>query len=368
MRAYDVIVVGAGVIGTSAAAALASSGLSVAVVTGGPVLAGVSATAASGGLVRGYEPDAYLRWLALRSHELLWGRPDRRREVIGHRVTGSLVCLTAAETEQADAVVDELLDRGIQARLLDRRELARRWPSLGTDGIVAALWEPTGGYADPRRAAALFLDEARQHGAAVYDTQAVALLFGGESAVHGIVTMGGDLLARAVVLAAGCGTPALLPPETRLAVRTRRVRYALVGWSHAAVPTIMDNVTGMWGRPYGAGSLLVGRPVDEWGVRPAAGRDITPRQLRYIRDGGTARWPGLATAPLRGARWGTDLYATAGPYLGPVASHPGLVLATAWSGGGFKTSPAAGEAVVHIVREALDGVPSSTTIGQKLGL
>ncbi|HEY3259851.1 MAG TPA: FAD-dependent oxidoreductase [Pseudonocardiaceae bacterium] len=351
---YDVVVVGAGVVGASAAAALAASGMSVAVVTGGDRVR-VSATAASGGLVRCYESDPYLRSLALRSHELLWGRPGQRRELAGHRITGSLVCLTAEEAEKADAVLDELHDRGVRARLLCQREIARRWPALGTERIVAGLWEPTGAYADPPRTAAMFLTQARRRGAVIFDGGAVALLLDGDT-VYGVATEGVDLTARTVVLAAGSGTPALLPPTVRPRLRTRRVRYALVGWPPGTVPTIMDHVTGMWGRPYGADSLLVGRPVDEWDVRPAAGREITPAQFGYIRDGGVVRWPGLATAPLRGARWGTDLYSPAGPHLGPVDNAPGLVLATAWSGAGFKTAPAAGEAVVHAVHAVLEAL------------
>ena len=88
-------------------------------------------------------------------------------------------------------------------------------------------------------------------------------------------------------------------------------------------------------------------------TRPSTAGTITDAQLRHIRRGGVARWPALATAPLRGARWGTDLYSPAGPLLGPVESHPGLVLATAWSGAGFKTAPAAGEAVVQAVIDSL---------------
>lgn len=173
--------------------------------------------------------------------------------------------------------------------------------------------------------------------------------------MRGVGTPAGDLLARVVVLAAGTGVPALLPPDVRLVTRTRRVRYALMSWPrHAVLPTIMDHVAGMWGRPYRGGALLVGRPIDEWDVRPAAGREITGAQLDHIRDGGTLRWPDLTTARLRGARWGTDLYSETGPYFGPVEAVPGLVLAAAWSAFGFKTAPAAGEAVLRSVRGLLD--------------
>lgn len=355
MAAHDAIVVGAGVVGASTAAALTAAGLSVAIVTGGEDRIAVSATSASGGLVRCYEPEPYRRALALRSHELLWGRPGGRRDLTGHRTTGSLVCLTEAEAEKAEAALAELTDSGVRAELLGPREIGGRWPSLGTAGIVAAMWEPAGGYADPRRTAALLLTEAGQRGATVLEGPALGVLTSADgTTVTGVRTGHGRLAAAAVVLAAGCGTPQLLPPHVRPALRTRRVRYALVGWPDASVPAVMDNVTGMWGRPWGADSLLVGRPVDEWDVAPGFGTDITPEQLAFVRQGGRSRWPRLVDAPLRGARWGTDLYA-AEPLVGAADGCRGLVLATGWSGGGFKTAPAAGEAACAAVLQSLDG-------------
>jgi glycine/D-amino acid oxidase-like deaminating enzyme len=264
-----------------------------------------------------------------------------------------VVLLTAAEADKADAVLEEFRDRGIAADLLDRAEIAARWPSIGTDGIVAGFWEPAGGYADPPATAGLLLDEARRDGAVVVDGRADAVLLDGDR-VRGVAVDGhGELAAPAVVLAAGCGTPRLLPPAVRPSLRTRRIRYALVGWPHRPVPAVMDNVTGLWARAHGEDALLVGRPIEEWDVEPRLGTDIAPDQLTFIRDGALSRWPGITTAPLVGARWGTDLYTPSGPLLGPVEAYPGLVLAAAWSGGGFKTAPAAGEEVGHSVAAIL---------------
>ena len=350
MTSYDVVVVGAGVVGAAAAAALADASLSVAVVTGGE-RAAVSATAASGGLVRCYETDPAQRALALRSHELLWRRAPPP-ESAGHHRTGSPVCPTAHEAEKADLAIAGLQANDAPAPLLEPAQVARRGPHPRAGGFVAAVGEPPGGYADPPRTAAMLLDRARRHGAHVLDDRVLAITLDG-ARVHGVSTRSGDLAAPAVVLAAGSRSPELLPPGIASGLRTRRVRYAFVGWSGWPLPTVMDHVTGMWGRPHGPDRLLVGRPVEEWNVAAQVGGTITDAQLRHIRRGGVARWPALATAPLRGARWGTDLYSPTGPLLGPVESHPGLVLATAWSGAGFKTAPAAGEAVVQAVIDSL---------------
>jgi glycine/D-amino acid oxidase-like deaminating enzyme len=49
-------------------------------------------------------------------------------------------------------------------------------------------------------------------------------------------------------------------------------------------------------------------------------------------------------------RFGTDLYVPGGPLLGVLPGTPPVAVAAGWSGGGFKTAPAAGE---HIAQELL---------------
>ena len=133
MTSYDVVVVGAGVVGAAAAAALADASLSVAVVTGGERTA-VSATAASGGLVRCYETDPAQRALALRSHELLWRRAAAPGSA-GHHRTGSLVCLTADEAEKADLAIAGPEANDVPARPLEPAQEAPAGPHLRARGL-----------------------------------------------------------------------------------------------------------------------------------------------------------------------------------------------------------------------------------------
>lgn len=349
MTGYDVIVVGAGVVGAATAAALAAEGVTVAVADAHPRQP--SATSVSGGLVRAYEPDARLRSLAMRSYDLLWRGPAPLRDGAAFRPVGSLVVLGPDELAHAGAAMAELADHAIDAELLTPRQVASRWPGLGVAGMAAALWEPDGGYADPSATAKAYLGSAIARGAAVVAPGQVRTIRWDGNRVRGVCTDEGELVARAVVLAAGCGVAGLLPAQARarLGLHTRRIRYALLSWPTRPLPALVDGTNGMWGRPVDADRLLVGRPVDEWDVPPGSGSSISAAQLAYIRGGGADRWPGLSSAPLVGARWGTDLYRAEGPLLGPLPRElsPGLVLAGAWSGGGFKVAPAAGEAAAR---------------------
>ncbi|MFB7510432.1 FAD-dependent oxidoreductase, partial [Streptomyces broussonetiae] len=192
---YDVVVVGAGVVGAATAAELAATGLSVAVADPGPRAA--SATRFSGGLVRAYEPEPVVRALAVRSHQLLWGTAAPPRSA-GLRRTGSVVLLGPDDVAEAERGVGELTAAGIKADLLTPGELTGRWPDLTASGVAAAVWEPGGGYADPAGTAALYLARAVRHGAVLLPPGSVPALEPHRRGVR-VSTPAGSVTARCAV-------------------------------------------------------------------------------------------------------------------------------------------------------------------------
>ncbi|WP_137988567.1 FAD-dependent oxidoreductase [Streptomyces vilmorinianum] len=364
-RAYDVLVVGAGVVGAATAAALARQGARVALVA--PMDGRRDhATAWSGGLVRAFEADPYLRGLALRSHQLAWGPAALVPGPYGFVPTGSLVLCGDADLDQAEKGVAELNGAGVPAELLAPGTLRERFPGLAVDGVTAAVWEPEGGYADPPRTARVYRDRALAHGAVLLPARVRELVAPpGADRVRVLLEPGGPVDALAVVLAAGSGTGAIAGHRLSGsdAGRTKSIRY---GFFHhpdtAGLPTVVDMVTGVWGRPQvtgeAAGGYMAGRPVDEWDV-PAGGEDtLTDEHVAYIREGASTRWPWLADPATRflGGRQGVDLYTPHSlPHLGRERSGSRIVLATGWSGAGFKTAPAAAELAAAEALDALAG-------------
>ncbi len=346
---FDVAVVGAGVVGAAVAAATAATGARTLLVDAGP--AAPSATHWSGGIVRAYDPDPKVRALAIRSHQLLWGRPSGYTEPYGFRRTGSLVLLGPGDLPEAVRGVVELQAAGIEAELLTVEEITARWPQLDARHAAGGIWEPGGGCADPRRTAAEYRRQALHDGASAIDDRRVHGL-----ALHPVgarLTMDDDhVTAHAVVIAAGSGTSALLADRSPAGAGTaepltRRIRYGYFDRGGRTLPALVDLVTGVWGCPMpevsGAGALLAGRPVEEWGLPPVGGDRLTREQVAYIREGAATVWPWLKDAGYRGGRYGTDLYRNDGPLLGVVPGEPRTVVAACWSGGGFKTAPAAAE-------------------------
>ncbi|MFF8380888.1 FAD-dependent oxidoreductase [Streptomyces sp. NPDC015661] len=364
-RAYDVIVVGAGVVGSATASVLARHGARVALVA--PMDGSQDhATAWSGGLVRSFEADPYLRGLALRSHHLAWGPAALAPGPYGFMTTGSLVLCGDADLEQAEKGVAELNGAGVPAELLDPGVLGARFPGLSVDGITAAVWEPEAGYADPPRTARVYRDRALAHGARLLPARVRELdAPPGADRVRVLLEPGGPVEAFAVVLAAGGGTGEIAGHRLSGADagRTKSIRY---GFFHhpatAGLPTVVDMVSGVWGRPQltgeAAGGYMAGRPVDEWDVPPGGLATLTDEHVAYIRQGAAARWPWLADPATRflGGRQGVDLYAPGSrPHLGRERADSRIVLATGWSGAGFKTAPAAAELAAAEALDVLGG-------------
>ncbi|MEU5917381.1 FAD-dependent oxidoreductase [Streptomyces sp. NPDC047141] len=362
-RAYDVIVVGAGVVGSATAAALARRGARVALVA--PMDGRQDhATAWSGGLVRSFEADPYLRALALRSHQLAWGPAALAPGPYGFMTTGSLVLCGDDDLEQAEKGVAELNGAGVTAELLDPGALGARFPGLSVDGVTAAVWEPRAGYADPPRTARVYRDRALAHGARLLPARVRELdAPPGADRVRVLLEPGGPVEARAVVLAAGGGTGEIAGHRLSGADagRTKSIRY---GFFHhpatAGLPTVVDLVSGVWGRPQlsgeAAGGYMAGRPVDEWDVAPGGEATLTDAHVAYIREGAAVRWPWLADPATRflGGRRGVDLYTPhSRPHLGRERPGSRIVLATGWSGAGFKTAPGAAELAATETLEVL---------------
>ena len=354
----DVAVVGGGLVGRAVADELAERGARVMLIDHGGSM--TAASAVSGGLVRAFELDEAHRRLAVRSFELLWGRPGVA-EAHGMRRTGSLVLLGEEHFDAGAAGVAQLHAAGLPAELLPAGELARRWPALDVRGLFGAVWEPEAGYAVPAVAMAAVLDRAQRAGVRLVRHRVRRVTSAGLE-----LSGGGTIAAGATVVAAGCAARELLGHRWPAGhpAHTRRIRYAVLDAARAgSLPALVDLTTGMWGRPDGGDGFLAGRPVDEWDVPVRAGAGLTEPQVDWIRRGLRERLPALAGARVLVGRFGTDLYTPTGPVVGTLPGAPGVVLAAAWSGGGFKTAPAAGELAADAACAALDDVSREPTDG-----
>jgi L-2-hydroxyglutarate oxidase LhgO len=163
-RDADAVVVGGGVVGLAAAAALARSGRSVLLLERHARFGQESSSHNSGVLHAGlYYPTGSLKArLCVAGREALVARCERLR--IPHRRTGKLVVAT---TDSEVVALERLLALGRAngapgLELLDAPALRAREPALRG---VAALWSPATGIVDSDALCASFAAEAEAHGA-----------------------------------------------------------------------------------------------------------------------------------------------------------------------------------------------------------
>ncbi|WP_201833210.1 NAD(P)/FAD-dependent oxidoreductase [Microvirga zambiensis] len=343
----DVIVVGAGIIGSSIAYHLARAGASTLLVDRSAPAAAPGATWASAGGLRSqgrYGPErpislaASIRWQTL-SQEL-----DANLEVAlgGH--------LHVAESEAEFPIIEERVaaDRsaGIAIESLKADELRKIVPGIAPSALMGA-YTPGDGQAHPGRTARAFAAAAVRHGArAIYDSHALPLCEGGR--VTGILTASGEKLSGGtVVLATGAWSIALLKDlGIDLPIRWRGLQMLLSEIAPAMLaPTVTAVGRNLSLKQSPSGQLMVG---GRWFARPQAPEPhAEPIDAHVARQWSSAVGILPAMAHLRLAQsWaGAEAQSLDGsPFIGP-SGLPGLYLATGFSNHGFQISPEIGRLV-----------------------
>jgi glycine oxidase len=265
--AWDVAVVGGGVVGCAVAYALARRGARVVLLERDRVAAGASYGA--GGMlapqVEAHGPGPLLR-LGLASRDLF---PALEAEVgpFDLDLRGIVrVAHTEAGAAELAARAAWQREQGLEARLLEPSEVRSLFPDLGSPPL-AALWVPDGRLVPERLTRALALAAVR-HGAVVREGVPVRSVRPGR-----VETGEGPVVAAHVVVSAGAWSADLAPVPVR-PVKGQRV---LVRHSRP----LLDRV--LWGDgcylvPQPGGRVLIGATEE-----PEAGFDRRPTAAAVAR-------------------------------------------------------------------------------------
>jgi sarcosine oxidase, subunit beta len=347
-----VIIVGAGIIGTSIAYHLAALGhRDVLVLDRGAIGEGTTARATGG--IRAQFTSQLNAGLVHRSIDKFARLSDETGEPFAFRQHGYLFLLATQEQlttfRQAVAMQNRL---GIASTVLTPDEARELHPRLRTDDLAGATYCASDGSGSPTDAANAYAKAARRLGVTIR-TRTRVLGFGTarSGAVRGVRTDGGDLEAGLVVLAAGPQSRELAATlGVRLEVSPHRRQVFAIDappWLHRDLPFTVDLLSGGYLHPETGRAVIGGndRDVPE-GTDTAVDWDLLPSLLSAL----VHRWPDLAAARVRSAWAGLrEMTPDDHALVGPVAAVDGLWVATGFSGHGFMQAPAIGQAVAERV-------------------
>ncbi|MEJ5913468.1 NAD(P)/FAD-dependent oxidoreductase [Pseudokineococcus sp. 1T1Z-3] len=356
----DVVVVGGGVMGTSAAFRLAQAGLDVVLLERGELGCGSSGKPV-GGVRAHFSSEVNVR-LAARSRAAYARFDDEMGVDVGFRRTGYLFCLRDAEHLPAfERAVALQRDLGVTSAVVDAAETARLGAVVDPAPLVGGVWSPDDGVARPGRVVGAYAAAARALGVRIRTRCAVT---GADERPSGrvrlITSTGDDVEAPAVVAAAGPWSRAVgetLGVDLPVVPVRRQIASAPVPpgvpVAPEALPFTIDQRSCAYWHGDGAGGLLLGWADPD----QPAGEDVTVDDSWHagLRTALAVVAPSLADVPLERGWAGLyevtpDRDAALGVLGGGVADHGvRVVAATGFSGHGFLMAPAVGEVVRDLV-------------------
>jgi glycine/D-amino acid oxidase-like deaminating enzyme len=395
-RDYDVVIVGAGIVGMSAAYFLSQRDVSVAVLDKGAVA--FEQSSRNWGWIRQNGRNLRELPLAIASRALWQELSDDLDEDIGWRSGGNLhLGYTADELATFERWRKAALESGLSTEVMNREQVSNVVPGLEGD-FVGGIFSPGDGQADPHRVVPALARAATKRGVSIHDHCAVERIEMSDGRVEGVLARDGILRSERVIVCAGAWSSRLL---WLLGVRLPQRKYRSTVF--ATTPAAPLTTATLWAGPValrqaadgswivaGGGSIL---DVDLDGVRSlpafrAANQDTVRRGAIHWRYGheilrdfrylisGNRFWENVSAEepePNYAAAFRTferfralhDTFADVGiqriwagnidytpdavPVIDAPEAVPGLVISTGFSGHGFALGPIGGKLASELV-------------------
>jgi len=395
----DVVIIGGGIIGSSAALFLAQKGISVVLCEKGHIAGEQSSR--NWGWCRKMGRDPREIPLIIESLRLWQGMNELVGAETGFRQAGIMyLAETQAELGQLEAWLEHARQYQLDTRVITRSGAAELMPGL-TGEWTGALYTASDGKAEPQRAAPAIAEAARRQGAAIVTQCAVRGIETQGGRVAGVVTEKGRIACETVVLAGGawcrlfCGNLNIELPQLKVLATVMRTEpleggpeisasgglfgfrkrmdggYTVATLGVRTIDLVPDHfrlffdylpavrlhwkklrfrVGGRWAEEW--------RVPRRWGLDDAspfeAVRVLDPEPDRFVveraRTATAEAFPVFRSAVVAES-WGgmIDVMPDAIPVISPVETLPGFFIATGFSGHGFGIGPGAGKLVADMV-------------------
>jgi len=355
---YDVVIIGAGIVGAACAAECAREGLAVAVVEARMIGGGATA-AGMGHLV--VMDDSEAQFALTRYSQILWDEIKLELPRAAEYEACGTIWVAADDEEMEEVRRKEKFysDRGVAVEILDERALAEAEPNL-REGMVGGLLVPGDSVVYPPSAAQFLIGRATLSGARLFLGQAVEAV-----TPDGVRLRDGLFISAGLIVnSAGSWSPLLTPGismkkrKGHLVITDRYpgfLNHQLIelGYLKSAHSLTADSVafniqprkTGQLligsSRHYGAESAEVDAPILSQMLERALEYMPRLRRLSALRT-----WTGFRAAT-------PDKL----PLVGPHAEHERLYLATGHEGLGITTSLGTARLLVDQILGRTSAIP-----------
>ena len=353
LKAYDIVVIGGGVIGLSVAYHARQAGLgSVVVVERHPVPGAESSSKANGG-IRAQFATAINIDFSMHSIRRLRELDDATDGLPGFKQAGYL--FMTGSVERAAAIQRSLalqVSHGVPARWLDPAAILEQAPFVRRDGLVGGTFCAIDGIFDPGGLVAAYWQQCRRLDVNfIFETSVTGLRLDPRGIV--VETSSGTIRAGAVVNAAGAYAAAIaamlgvdlpvFPQRRNLACTEPAPGYP------ATIPMCVDLDTGVLVRREAEGFLLAYSNPDD---PPGYAIDFDDAFLDDLAERVPNRFPFLSTIPIDRRKCWAGLYPETPDHHAIVGAAPGIggfIQCVGFGGHGLMHSPAAGKAVSELL-------------------
>jgi sarcosine oxidase subunit beta len=350
-----VVIIGGGVIGTSAAFHLAEAGVEVVLIERGQLGSGSTCRAAGG--VRTQFSDVLNIEIAKRSMAAFRDFARRPGWEIDLKEVGYLFVLNrVADVAAFEASVALQNERGLDSRMLSPNQARELCPLLDGDDMLAAAFSPGDGYATPEGVVQGYAYGARSYGAHIRTGCEVldVSVAGGE--ITEVVTSDGVIATTVVICAAGpwsrrCG--AMVDVELPVMPLRRQILFTdRIDGLPGDLPMTIDFESSFYFHREGPG-LLMG--MSDTSEKPGFSVETTEDWIPALMEAVRRRAPRIADAGIRGGWAGLyEMTPDHNAIIGEAAGVSRFLYATGFSGHGFLQGPAVGE----ILRDMVLGRPT----------
>ncbi len=360
-KVFDIIIIGGGIMGCSTAFELSKRGVKVALIEKKTIGEGPSGK--SSAIIRQHYSNELTAKMALHSLRVFQNFAEEVGGECGFTPTGFLMAVAVEDKVGLEANIALQQSVGIQTELLSAEAMHKLMPELATSDLVAAAYEPEGGYADPYLTVTAYAQAARRHGAEIYQDTAVTNIRSNNGKVIGVDTTNGQFDAPTILNCTGSWAAQVAKMVgIDVPINACRVQVSFFrrpAGHEAPHPVYADFIRAVYFRSETGGITLAGL-IDPEEAKSVVDPDSYWQGIddAFILESGerlVSCYPAMERSQSTGGY--ASLYAITPdwhPIIDEIPQGSGFYICSGFSGHGFKLGPAVGRMMADLVSNVSD--------------